>query len=113
MAEPYFPAEAAAVLQAARYDPAARPGLELLSGSFLWGDECYLKFIAACRARGCLVYWEPVVFRSSLIMGRPDESSRRGWEELQRACPDWPGFRPERRSESLRAELERQMAEES
>ena len=35
------------------------------------------------------------------------------WEELQQACPEWPGFRPERRSESLRAELERQLAEEA
>lgn len=111
MAEPYFPEQAVAVLRTAQFDPAARPALELLSGSLVWGDEAYLEFPAICRHHGCLAYWEPVVFRSSLIRGRPDESCRRGWEELQRLCPAWPGFRPERRSESLRAELERQFAE--
>ena len=112
MAEPYFPEQAIAVLQAARFDPTARPSLELLSGSLIWNDEAYLEFPAVCRYHGCMVYWEPVVFRSSLIRGQPDESCRRGWKELQRASPEWPGFRPERRSESLRAELERQLAEE-
>jgi hypothetical protein len=112
MGEPYFPEQAIAVLRAARFDPAANPGLELLSGSLIWDDEGYLEFVPICRHFGCLAYWEPVVFRSSLILGRPDERSRWGWEELQRVCPGWPGFRPERRSESLRAELERQLAEE-
>jgi hypothetical protein len=112
MSEPYFPEEAVAILRAARYDPAARPSLELLSGSFIWDDECYFEFVPACRARSCLAYWEPVAFRSSVILGRPDERYRRGWEELRRLCPEWPGFRPERYSESLRPELERQLAEE-
>lgn len=110
MTEPYFPERAVAVLRAARFDPAATPGLELLSGSFIWDDEAYFEFLNACRDHGCMAYWEPVAFRSSLILGVPDESCRRGWEELQRACPGWPGFQPERRSESLRAELERQLA---
>ena len=112
MVEPYFPEQAIAVLRAARFDPSARPGLELLSGTLIWGDEAYLEFPAVCRHYGCMAYWEPVAFRSSLIRGQPDESYRRGWEELERACPEWPGFRPERRSESLRAELVRQLAEE-
>jgi hypothetical protein len=112
MGKPYFPNEAVAILRAARFDPSARPGLELLSGSFIWNDECYLDFAPVCRDMGCLAYSEPVVFRSSLILGRPNEKCRRGWEELQRVCPEWPGFRPERQSESLRSELERQRAEE-
>ncbi|HEY1187730.1 MAG TPA: hypothetical protein VGE74_08735 [Gemmata sp.] len=112
MAEPYFPEQAVAVLRAARYDPASRPGLELLSGCLVWDDEGYLEFVPVCRYHGCTACWEPLLFRSSLIRGQPDENCRRGWEELQRACPDWPGFRPERRSASLRAELERQLAEE-
>jgi hypothetical protein len=112
MAEPYFPEKAIAVLRGARFDPASRPGLELLSGSLLWDDEAYLAFVSVCREYGCTAYWEPLAFRSSLIRGQPDESCRRGWEELWRACPEWPGFRPERWSESLRAEFERQLAQE-
>jgi uncharacterized protein (TIGR02996 family) len=113
VSEPYFPEEAVSLLRAARYDPAARPGLELVSGSFIWHDEGYLEFVPACRARGCLAYWEPVAFRSSFILGQPDERYRRGWEELRRLCPEWPGFRPGRYSGSLRPELERQLAEEA
>ena len=112
MAEPYFPDSAVNVLRATIFDPAARPGLELLSGSLIWDDERYLDFVACCRGGGCSHYWEPVVFRTSLILGRPEDECRPGWEELQRVCPEWPGFRPERRSVSLRGELERQMADE-
>jgi hypothetical protein len=114
MSEPYFPEVAVACLRQSRYDPTAKPGLELLSGSFVWDDEmdAYFAFVAHCRAKKCLVYWEPILFRSSVIRGRPDEKCRRGWEELRRVCPEWPGFRPERYSESLRAELERQEREE-
>ncbi len=79
-------------------------------------EEChftvYVEFVAHCRAQGCLRYWEPVGYRTSVIRGRPNEGFRCGWEELRRVCPDWPGFREERYDESLRAELERQEAEE-
>jgi len=112
MRESNFPEQALAVLRLAQFDAAAGRSLELLSGSFIWDDECYLEFVAYCRDKGCRRYHEPVVYRTSLILGRPDEESRRGWEELLRLCPSWPGFRPERRSESLRPELERAVAEE-
>jgi hypothetical protein len=114
VSEPYFPEEAVACLRQSQYDPAARPGLELLSGSFLWGDEFdgYAEFVTHCRARGCQAYWEPIGFRTSVIRGKPDEQCRRGWEELRRVCPEWPGFREERYSVSLRAELERHEAKE-
>ena len=115
MPEPYFPEEAVACLRRSRYDTNAQPGLEVISGSFIWGDELegYMEFVARCRAKSCLRYWEPIGFRSSVIRGQPDEQCRRGWEELRRVCPEWPGFREERYSESLRVELERQEAEEA
>ena len=111
---PYFPDQAIDHLRRSKFDPAAKPSLELLSGSFLWDDEFegYLRFVAYCRTQGCMKYWEPVAFRSSVIRGQPDESCRLGWEELRRACPTWPGFREERYSHSLRADLERQLSEE-
>ena len=114
MAEPYFPEEAVACLRRTRYSPAARPSLELLSGSLIWEDEFadYVEFVAHCRDEGCLRYWEPVAYRTSVIRGRPTEGLRRGWDELRNVCPDWPGLREERYDEALRAELERQEAEE-
>ena len=114
MTEPYFPEEAVACLRRSRCDPGARPSLELVSGSFTWDDEFvdFMEFVAHCRAKGCLRYWEPIVFRTSVIHGRPHEGFRRGWEELRRVCPEWPGFRAERYDESLRVDLERQEAEE-
>jgi hypothetical protein len=108
----YFPEKAVAVLRAARFDPSATPSLELLSGAFIWSDERYLEFVAYCSHDGVLTYWEPVIYRSSLILGRPDAESRSGWKELRQACPNWPGFRAERSSESLRKDLERALSEE-
>jgi hypothetical protein len=114
VAEPYFPEEAVACLRRTRYNSAARHSLELVSGSFIWQDEFadYVEFVAHCRATGCPRYWELVVYRTSVIRGRPNEGLRRGWEELRKVCPDWPGFREERYGQALRAELERQKADE-
>jgi hypothetical protein len=110
--EPYYPWEALVPIRDARHDPAATFGLELCSGGFVWSDENYLEFAAGCRGRGNNGYPEPIAFRASLIMGRPREDCRRGWEELRRLVPQCPGFRPERCSESLRAALEQALAAE-
>jgi hypothetical protein len=104
--EPYYPWEALIPIRDARHDPAATFGLELCSGAFVWSDENYLEFAAACRGRGNHHY------PASLILGRPREDCRRGWEELRRLVPQWPGFRPERCSETLRAALEQALAVE-
>jgi hypothetical protein len=112
MEEAYYPWESLIHLRDARFDPAAAPSLELLSGAFFWPDEGWLEFVAACRDRGNTRYHEPAVYRSSLIKGQPREDCRRGWEWLRQHVSQWPGFRPERSSESLRAELERQLAED-
>jgi hypothetical protein len=114
VSEPYFPEEAVACLRRTRYNPTARPDLELVSGSLIWEDEFadYVEFVARCRAESCLCYWEPVGFRTSVIRGSPKEGLRRGWDQLRTVCPDWPGFREERYDEALRADLERQEAEE-
>ena len=54
MPEQYFPEEAVACLRRSRHDPGAKPGLELISGSFIWDDEFegYWEFVAHCRAPG-------------------------------------------------------------
>jgi hypothetical protein len=110
--EPYFPWEAFIPLRDARYDSAATFGLELLSGALVWSDENYLEFAAACRGRDNHRYPEPIAFRASLILGRPRADCQRGWEELRRFVPQWPGFRPERCSADLRSALEQALAAE-
>jgi hypothetical protein len=112
MSEPYYPLKALEVLRAARYDPDADYGFELLSGTFIWTDENYVEFTAACRANDNLEYWDPVAYRASVIRGAPNEAYRRGWEEVQRLCPDWPGLRPDRSSPTLREALEQALKED-
>jgi hypothetical protein len=112
MGEPYYPWEALIPIRDALHDPAATVGLELCSGGFVWSDENYLEFAAACRGRSNNHYPEPIAFRASLILGRAREDCRRGWEELRRLVPQWPGFRPEQCCESLRVALEQALAAE-
>ena len=112
MGEPYIPDKVVAVLRMARFDPSAGPSFELFSGSFIWDDENYMELALLCNEMKCRACIEAVAFRSSLILGRPNEEFRGSWEELKQVCPEWPGFRAERQSESLRAELERELAAE-
>ncbi|MFM7646842.1 MAG: hypothetical protein ACKO50_01990 [Cyanobium sp.] len=108
--EPWFPEAALAYLRAACFKETAFPCLELTSKSLFWSDEAYLEFVAICNDRGSPWGLVPLCFRSSLIRDEPDELARAAWEELRRLCPQWPGFRPERCSPTLREELERQVA---
>jgi hypothetical protein len=47
-------------------------------------------------------------YRASLIRGSPREELRPPWDQLFQECPEWPGFRPERRDPSLANELDRE-----
>ena len=105
--QPWFPPEAVAHLQSAGYRADAFACLETVCNSLFWSDEAYMEFMAVCHSLGSPWFREPIRFRSSLIRGEPDEAARGAWEELRRLCPEWPGFRPERRSESLRGDLAR------
>ena len=107
MDEFLFPDEALALLRLARYDPQARRGFEMLSTSFSWSDEGLPRALRLCRNHGSEAAFYVMVFRTSLIKGEPIEEYRRTWEQLRAACPEWPGFRPERCSTELRPEWER------
>ena len=48
------------------------------------------------------------IYRASLIREAPREKLLAPWDQLLGECPDWPGFRPERRSPTLAAELDRE-----
>ena len=109
--ETVYPEEALEFLRQMRYDPNARRGFECLSTSFHWSDEGLPRAMRLCRNHDSRATFYTMVFRTSLIEGKPIERYRRNWDQLREACPDWPGFRPERCSVELlpawRRELKR------
>jgi hypothetical protein len=76
-------------------DPKARMYFELMSGALVWSDELppvdQLEPAESHRLRGV---WR---YRTSLILGQPEEKFRAGWERLLALCPSWPGFLADRR----------------
>ncbi len=79
-----------------REDPNARVHYELMSGGLVWSDELPSWDQLETGESHCLrAVWR---FRSSLIMGTPEEKHRASWERAQEVFPDWPGFLPQRRS---------------
>ncbi len=84
------------------YDPHATKSFELMSGGFVWSDEspqAYDDVASGYAFRFLLGY------RTSLIMGKPQEALESVWNAVRTECPDWPGFRPERISIELAEEL--------
>jgi len=88
-----------------RVDPHATRHFEIMSGGFFWSDEkpasAYSEKAGDYAMRFLLGY------RASLIRGKPREDLRAVWDAVLAACPQWPGFLPERRSHTLAEELER------
>jgi hypothetical protein len=101
MDERLFPEEALAFLRQTRYDPGARLGIECLSTNFHWSDEQLPQAMRLCLNHGSRATFYVMMFRTSLIQGEPLEEYRRTWAQLRAACPEWPGFRPERCSTAL------------
>jgi hypothetical protein len=87
---------AVAVLASLRFDPSARRSFEVFSGAFCWSDETGVSL--QDKAVAHVVLQDLIVFRASLALDKPDESRRAIWERVQARCPDWPGFRVERRA---------------
>ena len=92
-------------LRALRYDPAAVRGYEMMSGGFMWSDELPASDQYSDPHDGDYALRFLFGYRASLIRGRPDEGLRPVWDAVLAACPSWPGFRSERCSVSLAAEL--------
>jgi len=81
-------------------DPDARVYFEWMSGGLVWSDELPpIKERVPGESQCLRGIWR---YRSSLIMGNPAEKCRPWWEKAQELFPNWPGFLPERRSESWR-----------
>ena len=84
-------------------DPQATRQYEFMSGGFLWSDErpggSYSEAAGDWAMRTLLIY------RASLVLGRPCEQWRFVWDAVRAGCPGWPGFLPERCSPALAGEL--------
>ncbi len=93
---PFFTDAAIAFLRESAFDPDAAVGFELLSGAVHWSDERFLDFFCLCRSGGLDYSKELFAYRTSLLVGRPREEYRLIWDEAQKRCPEWIGFRPER-----------------
>lgn len=101
-----FPDSALAILRTTRWDPHSNRLYEGMSGGLVWDDEFPRDVIG-----GSLLAFRFVVgYRASLIRDKPRNELRIPWDQLERECPNWPGFRPERRATELRVELEAEEA---
>ena len=87
-------AKIAPKLAALREDPDARMHYEWMSGALVWSDELPPVEQLEPRESHCLRgVWR---YRTSLILGKPEEKFRAGWEHLRALCPNWPGFADDR-----------------
>jgi hypothetical protein len=83
-----------------RADPSARVGYELMSGGLIWSDE--LPPLGEAEPGECTCLRAIWRFRSSLIMGAPEDRFRPAWQEAQKLFPLCPGFLPQRQNASWR-----------
>src|SRR5437667_3567800 len=75
-------------------DPQARVNYELMSDGLVWSDELPPWDELESGESHCLrAVWK---FRSSLIMGSPEEKFRPAWDYAKELFPNWPGFLPQR-----------------
>jgi hypothetical protein len=101
-----FPEAALDILRQARFDEKAVRKYEKLSGGFWWSDERIYDVVGLCMEVDSHAYQYALAFRASLSNGTPRDDLRDAWDQLLRECPNWPGFRLERRATSLASELQ-------
>lgn len=94
-----------AELRKTKYDPDARCAYDMMAGAFMWSDEVPDGFPLSPPLFRCLS-----AYRASLILGVPRKEFEWLWRKVERECPEWPGFRPERRDPALRPGLEGSLA---
>jgi hypothetical protein len=86
-------------------DAHARLQYDLYAGALVWSDETpdwvFEGPAIGESPAGLGVYRALLNYRSSLILGQPNERYRHYWERALRLCPGWPGFLPERQDPSL------------
>jgi hypothetical protein len=93
----------ACFLDALQQDENARMFYDLFADALVWSDEVPpadfpgRESFMASDLRGL---WR---FRTTLILGQPEEKRRLGWEEALKWFPNWPGFDAKRRAPALGA----------
>jgi len=103
-----IPVPALEVLRRARWDQNASREIELLSLSFYWSDEMIWEVGMRCMEidhNNCS-FKDLLLYRSSLVRGEPNEQYYAVWDQVRKACPQWPGFRENRCSTDLRGDLD-------
>ena len=85
--------------------PEAALFYELMSDALVWNDEIPDLQTGDVRDFHCLRF--VFRYRTTLMLGQPDERFRRVWDEAYKLFPDWPGFDPRRQSPALRPVYER------
>jgi hypothetical protein len=89
-------AKIAPKLAVLREDANARMYYELMSGALVWSDELPPVDQLESGEPNCLRgVWR---YRTTLMLGEPEEKIRAGWERLLAWCPSWPGFLADRRT---------------
>jgi hypothetical protein len=92
------------IIRQLRYDPAAVPFAELLTGSCIWRDEYSWDWCSDCDGTARQLF--NLRYRMTVGESLPQEAIEI-WKELERVFPDWPLFRPERRSPEIADKVER------
>lgn len=86
------------------YDPAAESFAEMLSGSLIWRDETARGWCTPCAQATRKVFH----LRYCMTVGDPlDPEAVELWQRLEQEFPNWPLFRPDRRSPENGPELRR------
>ena len=73
---------------------------EVLSGGLLWKDE--IPDLTGYPPGTFEALRGVIRYRTTLILGEPDQQYQELWSEAQRLFPKWPGFIDARRSVELR-----------
>jgi hypothetical protein len=89
----------ASVVSSLKYSREAFVTYDIFSDALIWSDEMPDPGVETLPYYS---YFRPVLrYRSSLILGVPEDRCRTQWEEAIRCFPKWPGFNPDRRSRAL------------
>ena len=88
------------------YDSNAERSLHFQAGSFYWADEMpeFVEDGYPASIKQFLIYL--LSYRKVLMYGETVAEFTPLWDRIQECCPDWPGFRVERRSRDLIDPLE-------
>lgn len=91
----------AASMASLRRSPDATVQYEALSDGLVWSDEVPRSGIK--KASDLRPFRFLLRYRTSVILGIPDERYKEYWFMAQKLFPEWPGFHAERQSPALRS----------